>query len=318
MSVIYFPLSPMSDPPTPKSGSGSPVQTPPAEAGSTPPPVGRALRGGQSESRKASQPEREKQSHAVELTRRVHHIEQRDFQLWSIVVLLILVMAAGFLALIVPNIFWSARIFHADGRYVPQLFFGFIVLVALVNIYLISQRRQLVATREQLLHEMLERQSAEQLALMDSLTETYNRRYLHEVISKDFQRAQRHGIPLTFLMIDVDKFKAVNTKFGHIVGDRVLSEVAYILKTTFRAADTIIRYGGDEFLVMLDGCDEEHARSAVLRLEKQVTDWNQKKSIAGYEMKLSTGFAHHQDGETLESVLQRADQQMYQRKIATP
>ena len=97
----------------------------------------------------------------------------------------------------------------------------------------------------------------------------------------------------------------------------MLSEVAYILKTTFRAADTIIRYGGDEFLVMLDGCDEEHARAAVVRLETHVTEWNQKKSIPGYAMKLSTGFAHHQDGETLESVLQRADQQMYQRKIAT-
>ena len=307
----------MSDPQPPKSGSGTPTQTQTPESAGTPPPVGRALRGSQPEHRGIAPPDRDKQAHAVELTRRVHHIEQRDFQLWSIVVLLILVMAAGFLALIVPNIFWSTRLLHADGRYVPQLFFGFIVLVALVNIYLISQRRQLVATREQLLHEMLERQSAEQLALMDSLTETYNRRYLHEVISKDFQRAQRHGIPLTFLMIDVDNFKAVNTKFGHIVGDRVLSEVAYILKTTFRAADTIIRYGGDEFLVMLDGCDETQARGAVTRLETNVAHWNQKKSISGYEMKLSSGFAHHQDGETLESVLQRADQQMYQRKIAT-
>ena len=293
------------------------MQTPASESSITPPPVGRALRGTHALPFTPADALGDKHAPAVEITRRVHHLEQRDFQLWSIVVLLILVMAAGFLALIVPNIFWSARIFHADGRYVPQLFFGFIVLVALVNIYLISQRRQLVATREQLLHEMLERQSAEQLALMDSLTETYNRRYLHEVISKDFQRAQRHGIPLTFLMIDVDKFKAVNTRFGHIVGDRVLSEVAYVLKTTFRAADTIIRYGGDEFLVMLDGCDEDQARGAVARLETNVSQWNQKKAISGYEMKLSTGFAHHQDGESLESVLQRADQQMYQRKIAT-
>lgn len=92
------------------------VEAQSSESRAVPPPVGRALRGTQPELRKTSRPDREKAEHAVELTRRVHHIEQRDFQLWSIVVLLILVMAAGFLALIIPNIFWSTRLFHADGR----------------------------------------------------------------------------------------------------------------------------------------------------------------------------------------------------------
>src|SRR5689334_15706062 len=224
---------------------------------------------------------------SLDLTRRAHRLEQRDFQLWSIVVLLVIVMATGFLALVFPNVFWGMHIIRADSRFIPQLFFGFVVLVALVNIYLISQRRQLVAAREQLLHEMLERQNAEQLSLMDSLTETYNRRYLSDLINKDFQRAQRHGTPLTFLMIDVDQFKRVNTQFGHLVSDRVLSEVAHVLKTTFRAADTIIRYGGDEFLIMLDGCTEEQARGAMRRLETHVAQWNAQKLIPGYEMRLS-------------------------------
>src|SRR5262249_30384469 len=144
---------------------------------------------------------------SLELQRRATKLEHRDFQLWSIVILLVLVMSAGFLALVVPNLAWDIGVLRADGRFVPQLFFGFIVLVVLVNIYLVAQLRTVVETREELMREMISRQAAEQLSLMDSFTETYNRRYLHEVLTKDFSKAQRHGIALTFLMIDVDRFK---------------------------------------------------------------------------------------------------------------
>jgi diguanylate cyclase (GGDEF)-like protein len=241
-------------------------------------------------------------------------LEGRDFQLWSIGLLLLVVVAAGFLSLILPNLMWDLGEMRLDGRYVPQLFFGFIVLVALFNIYALQQRRSLRATRAELLRQLVRSETAEHLALIDPLTEVFNRRYLEKILPKEIKRADRHSESLTMLMIDVDGFKAVNTRFGHVVGDRVLKEVAQILKNTFRTSDTIIRYGGDEFLVLLPEADEEHAQIAVRRLQERVDRWNQANPIPGYRMSLSCGTSAYAKGGRAEEVLASADQRMYEQK----
>jgi two-component system cell cycle response regulator len=130
-------------------------------------------------------------------------------------------------------------------------------------------------------------------------------------------RIERQGTPVTFLMIDVDKFKTVNTRFGHLMGDRILAEVAQVLRKTFRAADTIIRYGGDEFLVMLDGCDENQASLAVSRLQQEVVEWNRQKLVPAYEMKLSCGIGRYTKGARIAEVLDIADRAMYAAKTGT-
>lgn len=252
----------------------------------------------------------------LDLHRRAQSLEQRDFQLWSIFVMVGLVLAAGLAALLLPNVVWGERTLLADGRFVPQLLFGFVVLVILFNIYILQQRYTLRNTREELMRELVQRQAAEKLSLIDPLTEVYNRRYLNEMIHKDLSRARRTGAALTFLMIDVDQFKDVNTRFGHLVGDRVLAEVAHVLRSSFRAADTILRYGGDEFLVVLEGSTEEQAPAAVRRLEKNVQQWNNRQLIPSYKMSLSCGAAAYEHGDDLHETIARADEKMYSVKAA--
>jgi diguanylate cyclase (GGDEF)-like protein len=255
------------------------------------------------------------QTHSnLELRRVADRVERRDLHLWSIVILVTVVVMVGFVALIVPNLVWNLGTLQMNGRYLPQLVFGFILFVALFNIYVLQQRRLVASMRNELMRELVAKQAAEKLSLIDPLTEVYNRRYLNEVMKKDLSRAERSGAVLTFLMIDLDQFKAVNTRLGHIVGDRVLAEVANVLKRTFRAADTIIRYGGDEFLVMLDGCTDEQTGLAIGRLKTQVQEWNQERLIPGYVMKLSCGRAVFDKGAKIDEVLRRADEDMFVEK----
>lgn len=111
----------------------------------------------------------------------------------------------------------------------------------------------------------LERRLREQ-AIRDPLTGLYNRRYLEQVMEKETERARRYGHPLAFLMIDIDRFKEINDRFGHRVGDEVLRAVASLLKGDLRKADIAVRYGGDEFLVVLPEIDGE-AEAVARRLK---------------------------------------------------
>src|SRR5438105_9312262 len=192
----------------------------------------------------------------LRLRQEVKALEERDVQLWSIAALVIVVLAAGVAGLLLPSAMWHLRVPRFEGNFLPQLCYGLITLVVLFNIYVLRQRRELRTAREELVLQMVYNEAAERLSLVDPLTDTFNRRYMDQVIAKDLSRAERLGINLLFLMIDVNDFKSVNTRFGHLTGDRILVEVGQVLKRTFRAADIIIRFGGDEFLVMLADTDE--------------------------------------------------------------
>lgn len=249
-----------------------------------------------------------------ELRREIRALEGRDLQLWSIGLLVLLVVAAGFVAVIWPNLMWSMGEMRLDGRYVPQLVFGFVVLVVLFNIYALQQRRNLRNTRDELVRQMLRSEAAERLSLVDPLTETFNRRYLDQILPKEVSRADRRGSSMALAIIDVDGFKAVNTRFGHLVGDKVLTEAAHLLKKVFRASDTVIRYGGDEFLVLMGETNEHEAAAAVARLRTQVDKWNHLNTIVGYRMGLSCGVAVYSTGANIAEVLESADDRMYQEK----
>ena len=249
----------------------------------------------------------------TDVQRRVQSLEDRDFQLWSIAALVLIVLAAGVAMLLFPNVVWNNRILRADARYLPQLFYGLISLVILFNIYLLKQRLMLRRTREELLHQLMYTSTVEQLTLTDPLTKVFNRRYLDEVINKDVQRADRLGTTLTLVMIDVDDFKDVNTRFGHLMGDRLLNEVANVLRRTFRGSDTIVRYGGDEFLLILESPKEHDALKSLDRLAANIAAWNASNNL-DYKMGLTWGYARHETGKTIEQVLDEADRKMLEAK----
>ena len=105
--------------------------------------------------------------------------------------------------------------------------------------------------REQVISTTLQKQVIERQSFTDPLTEIYNRRSLDRIAGQFISQARRRRTPLTFLIVDVDRFKQINTEFGHLTGDFVLSEIAAVLKASIRGSDAVVRYGGDEFLILL-------------------------------------------------------------------
>ena len=108
-------------------------------------------------------------------------------------------------------------------------------------------------------------------AITDGLTGLYNHRYFYERLAQEFARAQRYGLPLSLLMLDIDDFKAFNDTYGHPAGDRVLAEVGGLLATQLRReVDVAARYGGEEFAVLLPNTSRDGAQVVGDRIAREV------------------------------------------------
>jgi len=248
-----------------------------------------------------------------ETQRQILALSGRDLQLWSITLLVSLVLFAGFAALVAPNLVWKVGVFRAEGRYLPQLFFGLISLVVLFNIYIIAQKRELNDTRKALVQELIFNERLEGFSLIDPLTQLYNRRAVDQMLPKEVFRANRLGSPLTLLMIDVDNFKSINARFDRHIGDQFLAKTAQLLRNTFRGSDTVFRYGADEFLVVMPETNEVQAECAVKRLSQQLDCWNIESRLV-CELSLSWGLASYVSGARVSDVLQAAHRKMFLQK----
>src|SRR5215472_6094448 len=137
---------------------------------------------------------------------------------------------------------------------------------------------------------------------------------LDRITGQFISQARRRKAPLTFLMADADGFKQINTRFGHLTGDYVLAEIAGILKVSIRGSDAVVRYGGDEFLILLSDTTSRGAENVVGRIQENLAEWNAAGHLQNCLISLSTGTAEWQDGKTLDQMLDVADRNMYEQK----
>lgn len=245
------------------------------------------------------------------------NLEKRDWELWVIVSLTGLLVSLGILAIALPGAFLNNDSVHFEITISRPLAIGLVVLVALLNTYLVIRRMEVRRLREEIISQTLQKQAIEQQSFTDPLTEIYNRRSLDEIVGRFISHARRRKVPLTFLMVDVDKFKSVNTRFGHLTGDFVLAEVANLLKGSIRGCDAVVRYGGDEFLILLADTCAAGARSVADRIASHLAEWNAQRYLEDFELRLSIGTAEWRDGQTLDEVLDVADRRMYDNKEAS-
>jgi diguanylate cyclase (GGDEF)-like protein len=248
----------------------------------------------------------------------IDSIQSRFFHLLSITILVMLALATGMALRMFPHLIWHTHSAEIERFYMPQLLCGLVALVGLLSWYVLQQRLHLYETQQRLIRELVRRETAERLAVIDPLTEIYNRRYIMRAISSEVARTDRQNTKFSFLMIDINGFKAANDSLGHLAGDHILRELAQLLQKTLRTSDVISRYGGDEFLVLLIDADEAMAARAVERLQEAVGRWNESAPIDGYRMSISCGFATYKRGADPAAVLAIADQAMYQAKASFP
>lgn len=187
-----------------------------------------------------------------------------------------------------------------------------------------AQQGELQTQNEELLrlHEVLEadkRALAEanerlaSLATTDGLTGIKNHRALREQLEAELQAAARYHTPLSFVMIDIDKFKHLNDDFGHLVGDSVLIEVAHILKESIRECDFIARYGGEEFAVILPRTDRAGAEALADRFRTSIeaASWRHRKITASFGVATTSI-----ECATADALIGNADTALYQAKSA--
>lgn len=196
-----------------------------------------------------------------------------------------------------------------DGRRIP-------ILKTVTSINL-NGRKHLLESFLDITQLKLLQDKLEILATTDPLTGIYNRRHLIEISEKEYSRAQRSQTPLSIAMIDIDNFKRINDRYGHIIGDLVLKELVAICNDNLRPYDIIGRLGGEEFAITMVGCALQEAFTVSERLRAKVA--NHVIHANGHEIsiKISIGVAELSgDEESWDSILNRADKALYLAKKA--
>ncbi len=216
----------------------------------------------------------------------IKSLERRDWQLWVVAIVAILVLALGLAGVLLPPILWRAPL-QAAFPFPLQLFYGFVALSVLLALYLVERQLTIKRLRRRLVHELVEAQLNRQLAIIDHLSGVYNRRYLDDVVAREGEMVRRHNRSLGLVLADIDAFKKVNERYGLMRGDELLKEIARFLKQTVRSSDMVFRFGGDEFLVILP--ETTDPSPAVDRLRQALSEW---KLADGPEPKISLSFGH--------------------------
>jgi diguanylate cyclase (GGDEF)-like protein len=152
------------------------------------------------------------------------------------------------------------------------------------------------------------------LAIKDPLTGVYNRNLFNVIIANEIERSKRYGDKFSVIMADIDNFKYINDTFGHLHGDRILKECATILTNCVRSSDLLVRYGGDEFIIVTPRVDDDDCEKLISRMEELMARWNADQVNKDYSLSISAGCAFYEQGKDLMDVINEADRKMYENK----
>jgi diguanylate cyclase (GGDEF)-like protein len=168
-----------------------------------------------------------------------------------------------------------------------------------------------LAIRNALTHQEIQR-----IAVLDGLTGIYNRRFGMQRLREEFGRAQRSETPLALIMLDIDHFKSINDTYGHQVGDRAIKLVVKLAKTVLREGDILVRYGGEEFMIVLPGAAIDDAVEVAERLRHKVSDTMLQNGDKQIHLTVSLGVAGYPELDVSEEgqLIALADEALYKAK----
>lgn len=222
------------------------------------------------------------------------------------------VLAAGCLGAYLGLILLRAHLEGYGEAFRADLVQWAVLALTLPGLMLLA--RQIQNLRQLLRSTRSELEHYEEKAARDELTGLYNRRQLQVELEQAKARADRHGLPFSLCLIDVDRFKEINDGNGHLVGDAILREFSRLARESVRDSDVLGRYGGDEFMQILPDTDVKGAvmHAERLRIHAHFLDFD--KILQQKKISLSIGVAQYRPGERLNDLISRADSALYQAK----
>ncbi|MBI3404766.1 MAG: GGDEF domain-containing protein [Acidobacteria bacterium] len=243
--------------------------------------------------------------------------EKRDWQLWSLLVLGLGLFGLGlavYLLLRAPASSWTPQ---GAAQLFPPMLFGVISLIVLINFYVAQKDAIIRGLEQEVIKQKIEAELNRELALLDPVTEVYNRRYLRVLLAKEVSRVKRYGKGLSVMLVDITGFRKVNESLGHTGGDVVLRQIAHLLQTRIRNSDFIVRFGGDEFLVVLPDTDDAGVYILGRRLKEGMREWSRRSGMDEFALKLAIGVAKYSADRPVDELLKLAEQRMVLDKRAT-
>jgi diguanylate cyclase len=224
----------------------------------------------------------------------------------AVSVLAIVVLVAGAASLFFRSSFWVQE--SIEIRIPPPILFVLLILIILLALYLVRRELEIRRLTSLVIEERLLAESEHSAGMIDPVTHVLNRRFLPGLLQGEIARAERNRRPLTLAMCDIDHFKQVNDRYGHVVGDEILTETAAILKSCVRGSDFVVRYGGDEFLLVLSETDEAGANAVVARVREKMGEWARSAELG---ISLSLGLYVHRAGQTSIEDIAEVDARLY-------
>ena len=241
--------------------------------------------------------------------------ESLKTEFWILPILAGMVVFLGVLTFFFPHHFWYSGGLHISLS--PQGLF--VIMVAMVLASLVYSRRDLRMRGLQLAN-LQQRMSAEKMRaerMIDPVTKVFPRGFLDDLLAREISLAERRNRPLALIMSNVNNFKQVNARYGHLMGDYVLSQIATILQSCVRGSDYVVRYGEHQFLVLLPETDYKGSEIVRQRVHRKVSEWDRTQRVGDLPISVSLGWYLHVTGQTAEKDIAEADACMYAANQAT-
>ena len=202
-----------------------------------------------------------------------------------------------------------------DGDWTFESYLRFVIAsLILINITFInriseSNTSKILKVKDQKEQEYIKK--LEDLSSLDSLTKLYNRRKIDEILDNELSRSERHNRPLVVSIFDIDDFKNVNDIYGHIVGDKVLIELAQLIKASTRKSDYFGRWGGEEFILIFPETTIDQATALVEKLRNIISS---HPFLDAKNITCSFGITQMEKYDTITTIINKADKGLYEAK----
>src|ERR1700761_1062798 len=199
----------------------------------------------------------------VDIGAQLSKTERREMWAWGNAIVVILGLTGGVVSLSVALLLKGTQTLF--GLNLKLAIYGLVALIVLFTAHMIHQHRHLRKVKRALAEQQIQAEVFRRLAMVDPLTGLFNRRFAEERIRTEIARSERKGLSLVLVLLDLNDFKQVNDEYGHPVGDLVLKEFAKRLTQSTRAADLAVRWGGDEFMLLLVDCQISELSTVLFR-----------------------------------------------------